>query len=166
MWKPLVVIGGKEGSFGGLFSFWDSPNAEEADDVVDPVDVKEFFGDCESLLPPGKVGLTHGVPVEEGKAPVLAEGIVGVGGCACVEVEMKELGVGPDVIAVGTEEDGDVSFEKDVLLGGVGAHLFHLRKTEVLEKGIKVDVVLFGSCVVGGPINPVFALKLLFECFE
>jgi len=91
-----------------------APNAKEAD-VVDPIDVEEFFCDFEAAAPPGKVGLAHCIPLKE-ESPKLAPGLFSHQEGRLRRIEIKEGSFGPDIGAVGTDENGYVAEERG--LGG------------------------------------------------
>lgn len=133
--------------------------------MVDAVDVVELGDDFHPLFPPEKAVFAHRFKIEEGRSPILAEGIVGIWRGAGVQVEAEEGGVAPDVDAVRVDEDGDVSFEEDALFLCVAADEGHLAEGVELEEGVEVDV--FGTgCGVGGPVAPMFVAVLFFEGFE
>lgn len=166
MGSPERGIGWIEGAFGGFLAFGDAPYTEEPDDMIDAIDVEEPFGNFEPQFPPGKVGLAHGVPIEERKSPILAELIVVVGRRAGSDVEMEEVGIGPDVGAVGADKDRNVANEEDALFCGVGVDLGELLKRVVLGGDVGFELKGGERGEGRGPIGPVFVLEAGFVSFE
>ena len=122
------------------------PDAEESEDVVEPVSVEIFAHLGEPCLPPSVAVLCHLVPVVGRESPILT--VVGevVGRCAGLTVEVVEARVYPGVNAVARDADWNVAFEDDAVFAGVVGYFFELEVQVVLNEEMHCNVV--ETCVV------------------
>ena len=126
-------IGGDEVSFVGFFSVGNSPDPKETKDMVNPVKVEVAGSNLNATTPPLEMVLLERFPVIERELPQLSWGIEFIGGASGGKGEVEKLGVGFNVDTIGTEEDGDVSFEEDVVFFGALFYLEELGMAKVLD---------------------------------
>src|SRR5262249_44675116 len=88
-----------------------APNAEEAQDVVDPESIEVATQLSEALFPPREPGLLHQRPVVGGEAPVLAFFGERVGGGTCLDVHMVELRTLPGIGAIPIDSYREISLQ-------------------------------------------------------
>ena len=120
--------------------------------------VIQKLGASNAIHPPGETGFCEDLPLVQGIAPALAGGGEVVGWDAGdadgreVRVELKELGVGPDVGRIVIDKDGDVADETNVACGTIlaqGTPLFVKGELEGLD-GREFFSVLPAETIEGG----------------
>ena len=92
-------------------SHWNLPDAEEAEHVVDAVNVEIFGHLAETGLPPCEAVAVHLLPVVGGEAPVLSHHREVIRGSACLAVEIEQTRREPCINAGAGNADGDVALD-------------------------------------------------------
>ena len=115
------------------------PNAEESEDMVDAVSVEIFVHLAQPLLPPGKAGLGHLVPVIGRETPVLAVGAEGIRRSPRLHVEVEELRRHPGVGAGAAHPDGKIPLDGYPVGMGIGHGLFELDVQAILDPAPEGD---------------------------
>ena len=109
-----------------LLGHRDLPDTEEAKDMVDAVGVEVFGHLAETTYPPAATVGKHRIPVVGGEAPVLAVGGEGIRRCTSLSVQVEVLRLYPSLDTIAADADGNVAFQDDLVLTGIGMGGTHL----------------------------------------
>ena len=99
-----------------LGRFWNLPNAEEAQDMVDAVGAEIAGHHLQAALPPSITVLGHRFPVVGWEAPVLTLGGEVVGRGTNLHVKVKQVGMRFHIHSRWIHTNGDVAFQKQALV--------------------------------------------------
>ena len=118
------------------------PDAEEAEHMVDAVNIEVFSHLAETGFPPGETVAVHLLPVVCGESPVLTEHREIIGGSAGLAIEVEQLRRYPGVDRITGDADGNVALDSHTARVSVIAGSFHLFIEVILNPVHIIYIVL------------------------
>ncbi len=124
-----------------------APDAEEAEDVVNPKRVEVAAHLREPLFPPRKAVLHHARPVVGRESPVLALGRKRIRRRAGLHIRVEKFRLLPHIRATTTDADGDVALQNQALRVNVAGGFLKLKVQMKLDEIIEPDFVADGGII-------------------
>ena len=116
--EPIFLFFRDEFSIFARFSIGDRPNPKETENMVDSVDVVKMGCIAKTSAPPIIVLAFDHIPVEDRQPPSLPLRTVGIGRRTGRVSKIKGVRISPDIGAVGADQNGDISLEKNLFFFG------------------------------------------------
>ena len=137
------------------------PNAEETENVVNPVGTEILRHSTKPLLPPEIAVSRHPFPIVRGEAPILASSREIIWWSSCHHIHIEEVRLVPSLHATRTDANRKVPLQEDSSGTGILGCFRKLQMKEVLYEsivanlfGMAVNVLRHGTPVVAGKLLP------------